>query len=197
MALSVYTPLVHRPQQGLLIVTCACSAPSQLPVSQMHAGRFPQPPRQLPHGREVVGMAIVLERGGICQGERQLAGPWPSISPLSPLLGSAEDEPWPPPYTTLVCIVVIRAKRWAELPVWVSVHLKGPGLTRWIFPLRIRMNCFSLCSALLSLFTTTFSTSTRPLPSLCNNQPTPHLLNLFNASVSRRCILCALGIWDR
>lgn len=44
VALSVYTPLVHRPQRGLLIVTCACSAPSQSPVSQMHAGRSSPPP---------------------------------------------------------------------------------------------------------------------------------------------------------
>lgn len=44
VALSVYTPSVHRPQQGLLIVTCACSAPSQSPVSQMHAGRSGPPP---------------------------------------------------------------------------------------------------------------------------------------------------------
>lgn len=40
----VYTPLVHRSQQGLLIVTCARSAPSQSPVSQMHAGRSGPPP---------------------------------------------------------------------------------------------------------------------------------------------------------
>lgn len=38
------TPPVRRSQLGLLMVTCAPSAPSQSPVSQMRAGSPPHPP---------------------------------------------------------------------------------------------------------------------------------------------------------
>lgn len=80
---SMYTPSVHRSQQGLLIVTCARSAPSQSPVSQMHAGRSGPPTSswQLPRGREVVGVAVLLEEGAVCQEKDSWRGPGPWFLP--------------------------------------------------------------------------------------------------------------------
>lgn len=72
---SMYTPSVHRSQQGLLIVTCARSAPSQSPVSQMHAGRSGPPHLFLT--APVVRVAVLLEEGAVCQEKDSWRGPRP------------------------------------------------------------------------------------------------------------------------
>lgn len=92
---SMYTPSVHRSQQGLLIVTCARSAPSQSPVSQMHAGRSGPPHLFLTapawQGGCKGGSAA---GGGSClSGERQLAGPQTLISPLHTVAAKGEPRP--------------------------------------------------------------------------------------------------------
>lgn len=92
---SMYTPSVHRSQQGLLIVTCARSAPSQSPVSQMHAGRSGPPHLLLTapawQGGCKGGSAA---GGGSClSGEGQLAGPRTLISPLHTVAAKGEPRP--------------------------------------------------------------------------------------------------------
>ena len=140
------------------------------------------PPWQLPRGREVVGVAMVLEgrEAFVTEQSKREKNSWrgprpPSsllLSPLSSAAAAAEGEPRPL-HLALVGIVGVVATRWVELPARVSLRLRiRRSVTLHFFrfstpqkPLRTRMNRFSLHSALLSPFTATFST-TNPPPAL-------------------------------
>lgn len=85
-------PPVHRSQQGLLIVTCARSAPSQSPVSQMHAGRSGPPPRLTAPAWQGGCRSGSGVRGGRKTAGGALA---PDLSPVSAVPEPAEGEPRP------------------------------------------------------------------------------------------------------
>lgn len=70
-------PPARRSQRGLLIVTCARSAPSQSPVSQMHAGRsaataVAAPPRFDSSRSAGRSAGVTMEGRGRGGGEKQL-----------------------------------------------------------------------------------------------------------------------------
>lgn len=174
---SMYTPSVHRSQQGLLIVTCARSAPSQSPVSQMHAGRSGPPTSswQLPRGREVVRVAVLLEEGAVCQEKNSWRGPGPWFLPSILSLQKVNLDPAQPRS---------RSHRPGCYKVSVAASMAYP-------PFENPQVCQS--SSFLG-----FHHSKAPqaaFSTMPTQSPTPHstihLRSLFNASVSRRCILAS------
>lgn len=108
-------------------------------------------------------------RGGWVGAERrrQLAGLWPWFPSLS--LQKVNLDPHP------VCRSAVVATRWAQLPAPVSLHVTMPGFV-------------VLTPRSPSGGERTASVCFSP-PHLAEQTPPPNL-HLFNASASRRCILC-------